>query len=86
MAQLIAVDGSNRYLVEDFLKDGGESLLHFRYFKNRPLDVLDHHLVTLLLIDAGRPVCYGHLDKEGEKVWLGIAALETEIGKGWGKG
>ncbi len=30
-------------------------------------------------------ICYGHLDKEGDDVWLGIAIVEKELGNGYGK-
>lgn len=33
----------------------------------------------------GQPVAYGHLDREGEVVWLGTAVIEEERGKGAGK-
>ena len=30
------------------------------------------------------PVCYGHLDSDGSKVWLGIAVAQEDKGKGYG--
>ncbi len=85
MRRPITIDRSNRGLVAEFLKNGGSSLQNFRYFSKRPLSVLDNHVVTLIFLDQDRPVCYGHLDRDGDRVWLGIAVIEKEIGKGWGK-
>ena len=31
------------------------------------------------------PLAYGHLDQEEDIVWLGIATVEKELGKGYGK-
>ena len=85
MPQLVTIDRSNRWLIAEFLRNAGSSLQQFRYFSKRPLSVIDNHVVTLMLFDQAQPICYGHLDREGDKVWLGIAVVEKETGKGWGK-
>lgn len=71
--------------LDQFLAAAGDSLKTFRYFKNRPQSVLKNHLLTLLGLSGGRPVCYGHLDPEGGIVWLGICVIEPEKGKGLGQ-
>ncbi|UAY52236.1 GNAT family N-acetyltransferase [Ferruginibacter albus] len=83
--QLIKIDNSNHYFINDFLSNAGKSLISFRYFARRPLTVIQNHLCTYLLFHNNEPVCYGHLDKEGDKVWLGIAVSEKYTGKGLGK-
>jgi len=71
--------------LERFISNCGKSKETFSYFEKRSLDVLEDHLLTLLLFKNGAPIGYGHLDKEGETVWLGICIIEKELGKGHGK-
>ena len=86
MHTFITVSKLNRDLVKKFLSGAGTSLLKFRYFNKRPIDVLDDHLLTLVMCDEKENVvAYGHLDKEGEEVWLGIAVAENEKRKGLGR-
>lgn len=83
---VVVVNDSNQYLVEHFIKHAGDSLSTFRYFSKRPFSVLKNHLITLITVELGEPVCYGHLDQEDGVVWLGIAVIDSEIKKGWGTG
>jgi GNAT superfamily N-acetyltransferase len=80
----IAVTSKDEHYLQKFLDNAGKSLEGFRYFSKRPFSVLDNHVSTLLYIENEMPVCYGHLDRDGEKVWLGIAVIESHIGKGLG--
>lgn len=82
--ELVKVNKSNRHLITHFLRDAGDSLAKFRYFSKRPVDVLDNHLATYVITEGGNVLCYGHLDREGDTVWLGIAATEKARGKGLG--
>jgi len=36
------------------------------------------------LVDDEEPVAYGHLDKEGDTIWLGVAVIEAYLGLGLG--
>ncbi|QEC41047.1 GNAT family N-acetyltransferase [Pseudobacter ginsenosidimutans] len=72
-------------LLQDFLNSAGKSLLTFRYYSKRPLTVVGQHLCTLLLMSDEQPVAYGHLDRENEKIWLGIAVAEGYTEKGLGR-
>ena len=72
-------------LLKEFLSALGNSMKNFRYFENRNFYALKKHLCTFLILEEGKPVCYGHLDKEYETVWLGIAVIDEKIGKGLGK-
>lgn len=85
MIELVSIENTNRHLVSEFLEQAGQSLDSFRYFKTRPLSVLDNHLVTSILKVNNQSIGYGHLDKEDNKVWLGIAIASTYKGKGLGK-
>lgn len=71
--------------LDQFILSAGSSLDTFRYFQNRPYSVLENHLVTCLLMDENTPVGYGHLDKDSDTVWLGIAIAEGFEGIGLGK-
>ena len=72
--------------IELFLTLAGKSLITFRYFDKRPVSIINNHLVTLVAEDTSSSeiVGYGHLDPEGDKVWLGVAVAEGNEGKGIG--
>lgn len=72
-------------LLNTFITSAGSSLKSFRYFNSRPFSVIKNHLHTILVLNEGIPVAYGHLDREKEITWLGIAVTEMETGKGLGK-
>ena len=71
-------------LLQQFLAGAGGSLQSFRYFNSRPLSVIGNHVVTAILLHNNSAVGYGHLDKDGDKVWLGIAVAEDFKGQGLG--
>lgn len=73
-------------LLSAFLKDAGNSLKTFRYFGKRPLECIQNHRYTILVLNENNiPVGYGHLDPQGDIVWLGICVCENQVGKGYGK-
>ncbi|MEQ9265260.1 MAG: GNAT family N-acetyltransferase [Balneolaceae bacterium] len=74
----------NYKLIEDFLKKAKGSLDTFRYFQTRPVQIIKNHITTLMILENESPVCYGHLDLDNSTVWLGIAVVEEEKGKGYG--
>lgn len=57
----------------------------FRYFEKRSFDVIANHRSTLLLEVDDEILGYGHLDPEGNDVWLGISLADGATGQGWGK-
>lgn len=84
---IIEIDRSNSYnveLLEKFIDSMGNSNESFRYFKSRPISVIDNHLCTVLLLVNNEPIGYGHLDKEGNDVWFGIAITQAFLGQGYG--
>ena len=71
-------------LVKAFVENAGNSTETFRYFNKRPFEVIQQHVVTILAMHAEQPIAYGHLDKDGDTIWLGIAIAEAFRGKGLG--
>ena len=55
----------------------------FRYFKSRPVSVIETHLQTLLLTVKDVPIAYAHLEEEGV-VWVGLCVLKKAQGCGYG--
>ncbi|MFA6102393.1 MAG: GNAT family N-acetyltransferase [Victivallaceae bacterium] len=83
--KIVKIDESGIGLLRRFIPQIGASGSSFRYFNSRPPEVVRNHVVTLLGIDdAGTPVCYGHLDREADTVWLGICVAEGHTGQGLG--
>ena len=85
MLELINITKKNRTLVTSFIENAGESLTTFRYFESRPISILDNHLVTYVLKIEDQIIGYGHLDKEEENIWLGIAISSKFKGQGLGQ-
>lgn len=71
-------------LVNQFLLNAGSSLLTFRYFEKRSPEIIQNHLKTNVLIRDEKVIGYCHLEREKDKVWLGIAIAESQLGMGFG--
>lgn len=82
--ELMHVSVDDTSLLEQFISAAGESLNSFRYFAQRELSSLENHLCTLLICKSGKPLAYGHLDREKDTTWLGIAVVDEARGKGLG--
>lgn len=76
---------SNSHLLENFVSRAGKSLETFRYFAKRPYSVVENHVCTWAIVEDGQTEAYGHLDKEGDTIWLGIAVTDHAKGKGYGR-
>ncbi len=72
-------------LIKSFLLESPETIKSFRYFENRPLEVVSNHIITIIALFDNRAVGYGHLDKESNTIWFGIAVADSFKGKGIGK-
>ena len=72
-------------LIKSFLLEAPETIKSFRYFENRPLEVVSNHIITIIALCDNRAVGYGHLDKELDTIWFGIAVADSFKGKGIGK-
>jgi RimJ/RimL family protein N-acetyltransferase len=79
------IDSGDTRLLETFLNNAGKSLNLFRYYERRQITIISQHLVTCILTEDQKPVGYGHLDVENNKVWLGIALIDSSCGQGYGK-
>lgn len=67
-----------------FLNENKKITLSFRYYNKRTFEVLENHIYTSLYFKDNECVGYGHLDKEEDKIWLGIAVNENKINLGIG--
>ena len=76
------IDINNLDLLQDFIDNMGSSNKTFRYFDKRGLSCISNHIVTVLFLEDKdeKPIAYGHLDKEGDNIWLGIAVKEGYAG------
>lgn len=83
--ELVNVKSGYIHLLRRFIDQMGIAATTFRYFSKRPVEVVNSHLATFLLIENEQPVAYGHLEDEGGCVWLGICVLPDYYGKGYGK-
>ncbi|WP_234736674.1 GNAT family N-acetyltransferase [Tellurirhabdus bombi] len=80
------IQAGNLHLVRDFMDRLGEDgQRSFRYFQKRPVEVVLTHLLCAVGTREGQPVAYGHLDKEGETTWLGIAVAADARGQRLGQ-
>ena len=82
--KFVKITSDNLECLKDFIAVIGSSSHCFRYYNSRDFLVTEDHIITLLLYDK-KFVGYGHLDKEDNKVWLGICVKEGCFGKGYGK-
>lgn len=86
MNQFRHINKDNIALLNKFIARLGEGATSFRYFEKRPVEVVFDHLLAVILVDeALEPLAYGHLEREGDILWLGIAVTESQKGKGIGK-
>ena len=60
----------------------GTGIEFFRYFDKRPIDIVLTHEAALIMMDGEEPVAYGHLERDGESIWLGVAVNQDYIGQG----
>jgi RimJ/RimL family protein N-acetyltransferase len=71
-------------LLEKFINSMGNSSESFRYFNSRSISAIKNHLCTVLLMYNNEPIGYGHLDKEEDNIWFGIAVVQGFLGSGNG--
>ena len=83
--RFIEINSNSIQLLDRFLNNISEGKKSFRYFNNRTYNALNNHLLSIMLIHNEIPIGYGHLDKEKNKVWLGIAIADKYKSKGYGK-
>ena len=84
MCDIIEITEKNKVLLNNFILNN-KLPYTFRYFNKRNLNVINNHLITIILLDKDLPVGYAHIDFDDNKYWLGICILEEYQGKGYGK-
>lgn len=82
--EIFTIDSGSHFMIKEFLAHLNEEKSSFRYFDNRHLSILESHLETVILKIDNSFAGYGHLDKEGDVVWLGIVVLKEFQGMGIG--
>jgi len=82
--RIVKVNSNNIELLKNFIAELGDSNLTFRYYQNRAITAIENHIITILLIKNKKAIGYGHLDKEVDNIWLGLAILPNEKNKGYG--
>ena len=85
MVEFVSLEPANLTLLNQFLANLGTGADTFRYFAKRPVEVVLNHLYAVVLVDNQIPVAYGHLEREGLDLWLGVAVAEAYQGNGFGK-
>ena len=84
MCDIIEITEQNTILLNNFILNN-KLPYTFRYFNKRNLNVINNHLITIILLDKDLPVGYAHIDFDDNKYWFGICILEEYQGKGYGK-
>lgn len=79
--QFVSVKYPDIALLKEFVDNAGASLTSFRYFQKRPLEVIQNHICTFLLLDDGKPIAYGHLDVTDEETIASNCGSEESMGK-----
>lgn len=82
--KFIEITKQDSGLIKEFLRLSPESIKSFRYYQKRTIDIIDNHLITVIVMNGEKPVGYGHLDKEKQDVWLGVAVSDGYLGLGIG--
>jgi GNAT superfamily N-acetyltransferase len=82
--KIVLIDQNNLHLITRLLNESIKGRQTFRYFEKRPLDVIQNHIATCIMMNEQNLVGYGHLDRDGDDVWLGILVSDSFTGQGIG--
>lgn len=81
------INNNNKNLLKSFLNYNIP--VHFRYFQNRSIDIIQNHILTIVGTinkdDKDIPISYCHIDNDIDTNWLGICVLEEYQNQGYGK-
>jgi ribosomal protein S18 acetylase RimI-like enzyme len=83
MSSIVEITKQNNNLLHDFISNN-KLPNTFRYFNKRTVDVIQNHLITILLVDDELPIGYAHIDFDDDKYWFGICIIDKYQGKGYG--
>ncbi len=81
---LIKIEKTNIEILKKFLINIGNSSKTFRFFEKKDLNYITNFKICYIILLDDEPIAYGHLDDDGENVWLGICVTENKIGFGFG--
>jgi len=84
MCDIIEITEQNKIILNNFILNN-ELPNTFRYFNKRNIDVINNHLITIILLDKELPIGYAHVDFDNNKYWFGICILNEYQCKGYGK-
>jgi ribosomal protein S18 acetylase RimI-like enzyme len=71
---MFEITQNNKHLLLNFLKN---DIPHtFRYYNKRTIDVMENHVITILLINKTEHIGYAHIDIDKGEYWFGICILE----------
>jgi GNAT superfamily N-acetyltransferase len=76
------IDEKNIELLNNFMMN--DMPASFRYFNSRDIHCIKNHIITLIMTFDDVPIGYGHLDKDGDNIWLGVCILEEHQGNKYG--
>ena len=80
---IIDLNNQNIFYLEKFLKNDIPNT--FRYFCKRSINIINNHLLTIILLKDDIPIGYAHIDFDENKYWFGICIISEFHGKGYGK-
>ena len=83
--KLLKYKEEDKKILNKFLSENKDATKTFRYYDKREYDVINNHIYTALYFNNNNILGYGHLDKEGDTVWLGIMVSDMYRGIGIGK-
>lgn len=85
--KIIQVDQNNKYLLKEFVNTINSD--SFRYFQKRDENIIENHVLTVLLYDGSKEHIFGyaHIDTtpcDNERYWFGLYLHPEYQGKGIG--
>lgn len=82
---MFKINRSDVKTLKILLSKSKNGLQTFRYFSKRKLNIINSHLISIIMIENENPIAYGHIEEENGKYWLGILVSDCGSGKGIGK-
>jgi dTDP-4-amino-4,6-dideoxygalactose transaminase/ribosomal protein S18 acetylase RimI-like enzyme len=80
--EIIEINNNNIFYLTYFLNNKLPNT--FRYFNSRNIEVINNHIITVVLKIDNKIIGYSHIDKDSNKYWFGICILEEYCNYGYG--
>jgi ribosomal protein S18 acetylase RimI-like enzyme len=77
--------GCNYIDAKQFVQNNPIAKKTFRYFETRDESCLKNHIFNLMIYNDTTPIGYGHLDRDGAYIWLGVVIADSMHGKNLGQ-